>query len=78
MNNGLLLSVSPLVSTEHGVGWWDGVRRELRLVFGVHVSPVPQQMRPATEMEVRLFYSIRHQTKKNLLAYYAKRTLTGD
>jgi len=67
----LLLSVSPLVSTERGVGFWDGVRNELRLAIGgVLVNPRIRRMRPATDLEVELFYSIRHEHRVRMCAYY--------
>lgn len=62
--------VSLLVSTEHGVGFWDAERRELRGPFVVHLSPEPREIRPASELEAQLFYSLRHETRKRLCAAY--------
>ncbi len=74
----LVLSISPLVSTEYGCGYWDGVNRELRLAFGTHVSPRPKRMEPASELEATLFYSIRTETRARLTFHYDSKTFTGD
>lgn len=76
-----LSPVSRIVSTEHGIGFWDAERRELRLTFGTHISPSPRIFEEPSDLEVRLFYSIRRETKKRLCAYYngqGRRTWNGD
>ncbi len=71
-------SFTPLVVTEFGTGWFCPNTRELRQNFGVHVSPAPLSVRPATEAEAREFFEVRAHTRRELTAYYARSTYTGD
>ncbi len=65
-------SFSPLVVTEHGTGFLCARTRELRKAFGVHVSPVPRDIRPATEDEARAFFTHRAGISADLSAFYAR------
>lgn len=65
------------VSTEFGVGRMNS-RGELEQAHGVHVSPVPRRVRPATVEEVGEFYALRASVARELTAYYDSREFTGD
>lgn len=69
---------SPIVATERGVGFLDRARGELRLPFGVHVSPALLFIRPATAEEAREFFETRMAVKRTMTAYYDRKTFTGD
>jgi hypothetical protein len=66
-----------LVSTEFGVGRFNE-RGELEKVFGVHVSPAPKYVVPATIDEIADFYKGRRELTEELGAHYERKTFTGD
>lgn len=72
-----MFTASPLVVTEHGTGFLTQ-QGELRKSFGTHVSPAPNHVRPATAEEARDFFRRRIATRRDLGAYYARATYTGD
>ncbi len=80
MKSNLVLSVSPLVVTDRGTGFFDGVRRELRTHTGlVKALPSAQTMRPATESEARDFFTFRAAHARDMVAYYNRPgAYTGD
>lgn len=67
---------TPLVVTEHGTGFIDE-RGDLRLPFGAHRSPAPVQVRPATAEEARAFFEQRMAVRRELSAYYDRKTACG-
>jgi hypothetical protein len=70
-------SYSPLVVTEHGIGFLCTRTRELRKAFSVHVSPAPVNVRPATPEEAKSFYELRQFHAQEAGAYYDRATATG-
>lgn len=69
---------SEIIVCEHGTGFLDQ-RGELRKAFGVHVSPPPTEVRPATTAEVRAFWEQRMHVRRELTAYYSRPNLdSGD
>lgn len=67
---------SPLVVTEHGTGFLTE-QGELRKTFGTHVSPAPVAVRPATAEEARAFFEQRLAVRRELTAYYDRKTACG-
>lgn len=72
------LTFSPLVSTEHGVGFLDQATGELHRAFGVHVSPLPRCFFAVTEAEMIAFYAHRSAVRVQQGAYYDRRRYQGD
>lgn len=76
------ITVSRLVVTEHGTGFMDEKRREMRTAFGIHVAPEPQDVRPATKEEAMQFFAARGAFRAGMTEYYnradARGASTGD
>lgn len=71
--------ISPIVSTELGVGFWDCEKRELRCADGVViVSPAPRCFFAASANEARTFFLARISRRQNLSRYYDITKDTGD
>jgi len=71
------LVCSPLVATEFGTGFLTH-GGELRLMHGVHVSPLPQTLRAPSIEETRRWYETRRAIRREQAARYDRLTYTGD
>ena len=68
---------SPLVSTEYGVGFMDSRLRVIRLAFGMHVSPEPKDVHPATEAEAKTYFRARAFHRAELTRHYERADRCG-
>ena len=70
-------SCSRLVSSPHGIGWFDAERWELRATHGVYCG-VRCDIRDATKSEAQDFFAVRSAVRSELSAYYAAHGDKGD
>jgi len=68
---------SRIVSSPHGIGWFDAARSELRAPHGIYCG-VCSDTRDATESEARDFFATRAAVRAELSAYYASAGDKGD
>lgn len=72
------MNVSPLVVTEYGTGFMCPRTREIRLAFGIHVSPEPKDVQPCTEAEAKAFFASRGFVRRELTALYERADARGS
>lgn len=71
-----MFTASPLVVSDAGTGFFDADRNEVRGAFMTHCRP--NAVRPATAEEARAFFQHRLETRRELVAYYARPGYKGD